>query len=218
MSHHTHKNKKKQFKILGILTVCIAAVIAGYIIFVQAASVSDDFTTENDVAATWRVTVATTTGAVKLEAKSCDNSVWFCNDADICGNALGDGDYILVKRADVGDPTKQQWKTANTACDQPQCGIDGGQTDDLVADNTVNFGVYPARDACKALGARLPTKSELNCIYTNKATFGDNFAADHYWSSTEYNAANAWTQHFSDGTQDLYTKTDSYYVRCVRGW
>jgi len=211
---------KKQFKIIGIFAVCVIAIIAGYIFFAQAQFFTDTFTTEDDVAATWRITVATTTGEVKLEEKSCDDAVWFCGAGfnDICGNALGDGDYILVKRTDVGSPTTQQWKTANTACDQPQCGIDGGQTDDLVADNTVNFGVYLARDACKALGGRLPTKTELNCMYTNKATFGNNFVASYYWSSTEYTATNAWRQYFSDGTQYFYNKSGGYFVRCVRGW
>lgn len=217
MIHHTHNNKKKQFKILSILIVCVIAVIAGYVIFIQAASVSDDFTTEDDVADTWRITVATTTGEVKLEVKSCDNAVWFCDDADVCGNTLGDGDYILVKRADVG--AERKWKETNTACDQPQCGQDGGQDlDNLVADNTVSFSVYPARDACKAVGGRLPTKTELDCMYLNKATFGDNFVADYYWSSTEYSVNGAWRQNFSNGGQNNAGKNNSYYVRCVRGW
>ena len=211
-------NKKKQFKIAGVLIICLVVIIASYIV-IQAASVSDDFTTTDNVADTWRVTVATGTGEVKLEAKTCDNGVWFCDDADICSNTLGDGDYILVKRTDVGSPTTQQWKTANTACDQPQCGIDGGQDgDNLVADNTVSFSNYPARDACRALGGRLPTKTELNCMYNNKATFGNNFVASNYWSSTENSTTYAWRQGFSDGTQYNNNKTTNYYVRCVRGW
>ncbi|MBU4601035.1 DUF1566 domain-containing protein [Patescibacteria group bacterium] len=211
---------KKQLKILAVLIICATAIIAGYVFFVKAQFFTDTFTTEDDVAATWRITVATTTGEVKLEEKSCDDAVWFCGAGfnDICGNALGDGDYILVKRTDVGSPTTQQWKTANTACDQPQCGIDGGQTDDLVADNTVNFGVYLARDACKALGGRLPTKTELNCMYTNKATFGNNFVAANYWASTENSATHAWNQYFSTGSVANYNKPNSLYVRCVRGW
>ena len=211
---------KKQFNFLAVLIICATAIIAGYVFFVKAQFFTDTFTTEDDVAATWRITVATTTGEVKLEEKSCDDAVWFCGAGfnDICGNALGDGDYILVKRTDVGSPTTQQWKTANTACDQPQCGIDGGQTDDLVADNTVNFGVYLARDACKALGGRLPTKTELNCMYINKATFGNNFVASFYWSSTEYSATYARHQNFSTGGVSSNGKTNSNYVRCVRGW
>ena len=210
---------KQKLKITLIFAFCVIAIIAGYIVFVQAEFFTDTFTTEDDVAATWRVTVATTTGEVKLEEKSCDDAVWFCDYVDICGNALGDGDYILVKRTDVGSPTTQQWKTARTNCDQPECGQDGEQNgDNLVADNTVNFGVYPARDACKALGGRLPTKTELNCMWTNKASFGDNFVASSYWSSTEYDTLVAWRQSFSDGGQDSGSKANSYYVRCVRGW
>lgn len=43
------------------------------------------------------------------------------------------------------------------------------------------------------------------------------FAADYYWSSTEYSATGAWTQYFSNGYQDDgYDKLNSFYVRAVR--
>ncbi|MCG2695715.1 DUF1566 domain-containing protein [Candidatus Parcubacteria bacterium] len=212
---------KKQFKFLAVFIVCAMAVIAGYIIFVQAQFVTEDFTTETNIAATWQTTVATTTGQVTLELRDCDvgAAVWFCNASTTCANYLEDGDYILVAQADLA--TTKQWKTANTACNRPECGADGGQNgDNLVADNTVNFATngYTARNACKDIGGRLPTKDELNCIYTNKVTFGDSFADGYYWSSTEYSATNAWTQYFTTGNQYNTNKTYSDYVRCVRGW
>ncbi|MFH0923508.1 MAG: DUF1566 domain-containing protein [Candidatus Falkowbacteria bacterium] len=212
---------KKQFKFLAVFIVCAMAVIAGYIIFVQAQFVTEDFTTETNIAATWQTTVATTTGQVTLELRDCDvgAAVWFCNASTTCANYLEDGDYILVAQADLA--TTKQWKTANTACDRPECGADGGQNgDNLVADNTVNFATngYTARNACKDIGGRLPTKDELNCIYTNKVTFGDSFADGPYWSSTELSATYAWLQHFTTGYQLYANKTGSLYVRCVRGW
>lgn len=213
------KLKKKQFKILGILIISIIAVIAGYIVFVQAQSVTEDFTTTDNIAATWQTTVATTTGQVTLELRDCDVLTWFCAASTTCANYAGDGDYIIVKQADLS--ATKQWKTANTNCDRPECGADGGQNgDNLVVDNTVNFTTngYTARDACKAVGGRLPTKDELNCIYLNKATFGNNFADGLYWSSTESSATTAWVQNFTTGSQYYGNKTYSYYVRCVRGW
>ena len=214
-------NKKKQFTILSILSVIVIAVIAGYIIFVQAQSVTEDFTTETNIAATWQTTVATTTGQVTLELRDCDAgaAVWFCNASTTCVNHLGDGDYILVAQADEGS---FKWKTDNSACNQPQCSQDSGQNgDNLVADNTVDFTtVYPARDACKTIGGRLPTTEELDCIQTNIDTFGGagQFEAGSYWSSTEYSGAYAWGQGFPSGSPGNRNKTLSYYVRCVRGW
>ena len=215
--------KKKQFKILTILALSLIIIITGYIIFVQAQSVIEDFTTEDNVAATWQTTVATSTGQVTLELRDCDvgAAVWFCSASTTCANDLGDGDYILVAQADLA--STKQWKTANTACDRPECGADGGQNgDNLVADNTVNFATngYTARDACKDIGGRLPTKDELDCINANIDTFGgaDAFEAGYYWSSTEISAARAWLQTFPGGTQDGSDKTGSRYVRCVRGW
>ena len=42
------------------------------------------------------------------------------------------------------------------------------------------------------------------------------FAADYYWSSSEYSAADAWGQYFTNGTQSNSYKNNSYYVRAVR--
>lgn len=42
------------------------------------------------------------------------------------------------------------------------------------------------------------------------------FAADFYWSSTEYDATSAWLQALSNGVQNPNPKNDSTYVRAVR--
>jgi uncharacterized protein (TIGR02145 family) len=111
-----------------------------------------------------------------------------------------------------------QWKNANTSCVGPQC-ASASDGNNLVADNTVNFANYPARDYCKSIGGRLPTKTELQCIYNNKVTFGDNFGTSHYWSATENDSTTAAYVLFSDGsTSPTHSKTDSYSVRCVKGW
>ncbi|GEM_PF-2042423 len=208
----------KKRKIVSVLGVVVVGVVTGFFL-VYAQEIIDSFTSDSSVADTWNVEVDTTAGEVKLEARSCDSGTWFCGTGydDVCANTLGDGDYIVVAKTDIA--TTQQWKSENTACNQSQCGIDGGQNgDEMVADNTVNFADYPARQACKAIGGRLPTKTELSYIYSNKTTFGDNFGTSYYWSATEYNATNAWYVRFSDGYVSSPNKTNSFSVRCVLGW
>ena len=64
-------------------------------------------------------------------------------------------------------------------------------------------------------GWRLPTKNELNILYTNKDKIGG-FAAGAYWSSKESDDFNAWAQIFDDGFQNYANKDYQGYVRAVR--
>lgn len=208
---------KTIFRIPVIAIIAMVAILAGGAI-VWGVIVSDTFTTADDVALTWRTTVATSTGEVTLQEQSCDNGLWFCDQSATCMNYGGDGNGLLVYRTDVSGT--KQWKNADTACDPPHCSIVGGQADNLVADNTVTFGTtYPAREACKAIGGRLPTRDELSCIYTNKATFGNNYISSYYWSSTEVGSSYAGSVSLSNGALGInFAKSSSAYVRCVRGW
>jgi len=111
------------------------------------------------------------------------------------------------------EPSALQWKTSNTACITPQCGQSGGQNK-LVASNTVDFADYPARDACKMRGGRLPTPTELSCIFTSASWYGS-FQDNYYWSATEYSDTAAQLV-YSYGGNDWDSKSSTYYVRCVR--
>jgi hypothetical protein len=68
----------------------------------------------------------------------------------------------------------------------------------------------------------LPSKDELNLLYTNRYTIGSSLINDHYyWSSSESGADFAWGQFFNGGTQGQYSKTLSIYdfhVRAVRSF
>lgn len=84
-------------------------------------------------------------------------------------------------------------------------------------------GSYPAAEACRGLGAEwyLPSKDELNVLYTNRATIGGfnlsgSFPAGWYWSSSENHFNAARIQRFSDGNQSTSYKSNGLSVRCVR--
>lgn len=83
----------------------------------------------------------------------------------------------------------------------------------------------------------LPTTAELNLLcqwgrnvtqdVTTPCTGGTintgtgasgGFVGDAYWSSTEYDAANAWLQYFNDGSQGIDGKGATFYVRPVRAF
>ena len=74
-----------------------------------------------------------------------------------------------------------------------------------------------AQKGSKTLGNswRLPTKDELNTLYKNKDKISG-FASLLYWSSTNNNQDSAWAQSFYSGSQGIYFKSYSFYIRVVR--
>jgi hypothetical protein len=64
----------------------------------------------------------------------------------------------------------------------------------------------------------LPSKDELNQLYTQKTTVGG-FSTDYYWSSSEFGVYLAWLQYFNFGSQLSYDYKDfASYVRPVRAF
>jgi hypothetical protein len=63
----------------------------------------------------------------------------------------------------------------------------------------------------------LPSKGELNQMYVNKTAIGG-FASGYYWSSSEYDAYDAWLQYFGVGNQFGSDKTSTTYLRPVRAF
>ncbi|MGW8185274.1 MAG: hypothetical protein ACWGHO_04170 [Candidatus Moraniibacteriota bacterium] len=216
----TNLLKKAKESNLFIISVAIISALSGGIVATYAENFIDSFLDTSRVADTWNVEVDTANGEVKLAQRACDNTVWFCDLAWRCPGLAGDGNGLLVKRAN--EASALQWKIWQTACDTPECGIDGGQDgDNLVADNTLDFSAYyPARQACKAVGGRLPTIAELQCIYAYRGSFGNNFntGTTSHWSSTEYSVTDVRHVDFYNGGVGTYPKTVTRAVRCVRGW
>jgi hypothetical protein len=63
----------------------------------------------------------------------------------------------------------------------------------------------------------LPSKDELDKLYTNKVAIGG-FAGYGYWSSSEANAGSAWYQVFGNGDQPINSKGNALRVRAVRAF
>jgi hypothetical protein len=86
------------------------------------------------------------------------------------------------------------------------------QANDLLS-NAANHDVNGA----KFKDWRIPTKRELNLIYFQRASIG---AASSYWSSTEGDDVNAWSQVFSNGFQSQFRYYKGYtdVVRAVRAF
>ena len=87
--------------------------------------------------------------------------------------------------------------------------------------------IYPAGNYCGTLEANgysdwfLPSKDELNLLYTKRGDLGgfdvtSGYPASYYWPSTEGNIYNAWYQNFNNGVQNYYVKHGAISVRCVR--
>ncbi|HOW16328.1 MAG TPA: hypothetical protein PK443_01305 [bacterium] len=98
------------------------------------------------------------------------------------------------------------------------------------SDNTLNIisvlgeGNYAAKRCADHVVGEfndffLPSKDELNAMYVNlhEQDLGG-FANYVYWSSSEGNGSNAWSQYFVDGRQDSYGKDTNYHVRCARAF
>jgi hypothetical protein len=65
----------------------------------------------------------------------------------------------------------------------------------------------------------LPSKDELNLLYLNRNSAGNNFADNQYWSSSEFYLGmytHAWFQRFTDGSQDGEGKGYQKGIRAIR--
>ncbi|OGR42047.1 MAG: hypothetical protein A2X28_03655 [Elusimicrobia bacterium GWA2_56_46] len=103
-------------------------------------------------------------------------------------------------------------------------GIGGGRSNTVMITTTTGPGSSPARlcadYAVTVSGVYyddwyLPSKDELALLYVQRGVVGG-FAANWYWSSTEYDTTSAWGVDFNIGSVTAIAKTSSRYVRCVR--
>lgn len=155
------------------------------------------------------------------------------------GDSYGGGivAYILVNGDTGYDPSVQhgliaatadqstgiQWYNgSNVVTGATGTAIGTGQANTTAIVNIQGAGSY-AVQLCDDLTVGgyndwfLPSKDELDKLYTNKGAIGG-FADSYYWSSSEYDADYAWEQSFFDGNQGNFYKSGSQRVRAVRAF
>ena len=110
--------------------------------------------------------------------------------------------------------------TTVTGADGTAIGTGNQNTIDIVAQN--GAGDTFAAGVCSNLSEGgyddwyLPSKDELNKLYTNRVAIGG--FSGYYFSSSEGGAGNAWNQNFSNGVQNNGLKSDTNRVRAVRAF
>ena len=134
------------------------------------------------------------------------------------------GGYYLICAPIAGqyDGTLQ-WKTTDTTTANTDSTTDGhANTAAMVVAGITD---HPAGEFCVDLTIDgysdwyLPSKDELNLLYTNHAALeaagAGSFIDNYYWSSSEDTPTNAWFQHFYNGGQTTPNKSSYYYVRAI---
>lgn len=169
---------------------------------------------------------------------NCPNIGDTCDDGSIYAGLTPDGDVkMYTTPADAGqfswnDGTNNWLDIATlTNCvagTEITCDTGEANTALLAALGTSpSPAPYVAARHCDNLTAHghsdwyLPARNELNILYTNRTTIGGfnlsgSFPAGWYWSSSERNLNNSWSQSFSVGLQPSLDKLDGLSVRCVR--
>ena len=154
-------------------------------------------------------------------------------------------DFTIVKAAGNGTvpvtPTYDGWRYLEAAPSDQSTGAEWGcygvsisgadgtavgtgeQNTIDIEDGCTTFDT--AADVCAILSLGgysdwfLPSKDELNFMYENlKISWVGGFAANFYWSSSEYDADFAWCQDFGSGYQFNYAEFKAYRVRAVRAF
>jgi hypothetical protein len=160
--------------------------------------------------------------------------------ADVATDLDGDGDLDTGLVCAIQDQSSgigwiQGGNTQDTRNDGTLAPIGHGQTNTTAMMNQVGY-TGGAAAVCNEYSITvneitysdwfLPSKDELNQMYTNKATInttavangGSNFADYYYWSSTEYENDRAWGQNFVNGGKGGLTKRNPSHVRAVRAF
>ena len=143
--------------------------------------------------------------------------------------------YLEVSPTDLGVTSwcsQRDWR--NYCCNiQTKKGLGYGKINTLGIINGNHQGGLTTKN-CAALACHrystgstkdgewfLPSKKELNLLYKNlgkKVMASNTTGKSRYWSSSEHDDTYAWSQRFSDGDQDYYSKDDTYSVRAVRAF
>ncbi len=183
-------------------------------------------TTTNDSCANGGVTVGTVCadGTIYAGLSPDGNVRMFTTKCD-AGLLKGDGSCETDRASNTG--IKKNWSTldsTHTGITAPSTGR--ANTDALYAlIGHPNHGNFQSVKYCYELVQDghddwyLPAKDELDLMYDGRVAIGnfETTSGDSYWSATEYEHSNAWSQQFTDGSQNSYSnKANALWFRCVR--
>jgi hypothetical protein len=144
----------------------------------------------------------------------------------------GSGGGLIAAVEDQSSDIKwYDYAFTTTGATATYIGTGSANTDAIISDQGAPETSYAAGLARAYTGGGftdwfLPSKNELNQMYTKKAIInttasangGSNFSANYYWSSTESYNVRAWMQYFGNGYQEDYFKNYTCFVRAVRAF
>ena len=171
-----------------------------------------------------------TQGIGKVLTSDADGIATWTSNAHQIGESYGGGIVFFVYdngqhgliAATADQSTGIQWYNGtNITTNAVRDGIGAkGNTEQIIA--IQGSGNYAAKICASYNGGGygdwyLPSKYELNLLYTQRAVVGG-FGNNYYWSSSEYSSLNAWMQDFNYSWQNYSSKYFNYYVRAVRAF
>jgi hypothetical protein len=167
--------------------------------------------------------------AINQEGTGYGNEISFSTSALSIGDSYGGGIVfylngqhgLIASTNDQG--TGNEWGCQGTTisgADGTTTGTGNQNTIDIESGCSSN---NTAADLCSNLILNgyddwfLPSKDELNLMYTNRLVIGG-FTNNKYWSSSEFDSNTAWSQNFTDGTQNSENKSGTNYIRAIRAF
>jgi hypothetical protein len=140
--------------------------------------------------------------------------------------SISDG-WRYLEAAPASTELAKEWGSYGTLIGGTGTGIGTGQnnTATIVTWLNNNFETDCAAQLCVGLNEGgyndwfLPSKEELNLVYTNLHVEGvGGFINAGYWSSSELSASNVWNQNFYNGTNGSSYKFVNLRLRAVRAF
>jgi len=162
-----------------------------------------------------------TDGTRKVYVKYRDNAGNVGGNYDGAWLSGRPGTEMANKQVYFVDMPYAKWGPWQSTCTGPQCephtSLDSLTRSTLVSDNNVDFSLYPARNACKVIGGRLPDKDEQAELFNSSSYYGITFApSNYYWTSMQYNLYGALALATNLNTFGTFNLSVPSPFKCIR--
>lgn len=163
---------------------------------------------------------------------SCPNVGDVCTDGSLFAGFMdysvyGGGSCEVLYVTDSNQSYSSAWKSDIPTNDITDPSDKRDALDGQYNRDNRGSGTFPAFELCENNTYHgksdwyLPARAELNLLWLNQAAIdanaAGNFTSSYYWSSTEYDTADAWFHNFGAGSQYYNLgKSTGADVRCVR--